>query len=54
MDYYATGDLDLNKSKEILAGISQGCEIAGATLVGGETAQINLMFKKMYWFDLIE
>ena len=52
MDYYATGELELNKSKEILAGINKGCEIAGATLVGGETAQLNPMFKKKHWFDL--
>jgi phosphoribosylformylglycinamidine cyclo-ligase len=52
MDYYATGDLDLNKSKEILVGINKGCEIAGCTLTGGETAQLNPMFKKKHWFDL--
>lgn len=52
MDYYATGDLDLDKSKEVLAGIYHGCTIAGCTLVGGETAQIKPMFKKNHWFDL--
>jgi len=52
MDYYATGDLNLDKSKEILSGINKGCEIAGCALMGGETAQINPMFKRKHWFDL--
>ena len=40
LDYYATGKLDLNKSKEILDGILKGCELAGCTLAGGETAEM--------------
>lgn len=52
LDYYATGSLDLDKSKEILKGILKGCEIAGCKLVGGETAQLNPMFFKPSWFDL--
>ena len=40
LDYYATGELSLEKSKIILKGILKGCEIAGCTLVGGETAEM--------------
>ena len=40
LDYYATGRLDLEKSKQILSGIQQGCLLAGCRLVGGETAEM--------------
>tara|TARA_B100000768_G_C11283725_1_gene380470 strand:+ start:3868 stop:4728 length:861 start_codon:yes stop_codon:yes gene_type:complete len=40
LDYYATGELCLDKSKEILKGILKGCELAGCTLMGGETAEM--------------
>ena len=40
LDYYATGKLDLKKSKQILSGIQMGCKLAGCTLVGGETAEM--------------
>ena len=52
MDYYAVGNLDLDKSKEIIKGIKKGCEIAGCRLVGGETAQLQGMFNKSDGFDL--
>jgi|TARA_B110000908_G_scaffold123059_1_gene144301 phosphoribosylformylglycinamidine cyclo-ligase len=52
LDYYATGSLDLEKSKSILSGVLKGCEIARCELVGGETAQLNPMFLKPSWFDL--
>lgn len=40
LDYYATGKIDIDKSKQILDGILKGCEIAGCTLGGGETAEM--------------
>ena len=40
LDYYATGTLNIEKSKEILKGIIEGCEQAGCELVGGETAEM--------------
>lgn len=40
LDYYATGSLNLEKSKEILSGIQTGCELADCKLVGGETAEM--------------
>ena len=52
MDYYAVEKLDPYKSKEILKGIKQGCEIAGCELVGGETAQLQGMFSNPEGFDL--
>jgi phosphoribosylaminoimidazole synthetase len=52
MDYYATGDLQLDKSRAILSGVLKGCELAGCKLTGGETAQLNPMFLHNHWFDL--
>jgi len=46
LDYYATGKLDLEKSKQILTGIQRGCEIAGCPLVGGETAEMPGVYTK--------
>ena len=40
LDYYATGTIDIDKSKQILDGILKGCELAGCTLAGGETAEM--------------
>lgn len=52
MDYYATGDLDLDKSHEIMSGILTGCMLADCKLTGGETAQLKPMFLEDSWFDL--
>lgn len=52
LDYLATGALQLDKSKEILKGVLEGCRLAGCALVGGETAQLNPMFYRPSWFDL--
>ena len=51
LDYYATGKLNIEKSKEILKGIQKGCEIAGCKLVGGETAEMPGLYKGEH-FDL--
>lgn len=40
LDYLATGRLDVNRSTEIIAGITQGCVEAGCVLLGGETAEM--------------
>jgi phosphoribosylaminoimidazole synthetase len=40
LDYYATGKLDLEAGRAIVAGIAEGCRQAGAALVGGETAEM--------------
>ncbi|MGH6783603.1 MAG: phosphoribosylformylglycinamidine cyclo-ligase, partial [Sphingomicrobium sp.] len=38
LDYYASGALDVDAATDVINGIAKGCRIAGAALVGGETA----------------
>ncbi len=40
LDYYATGQLQVETAAKIIQGIAEGCELAGAALVGGETAEM--------------
>ncbi|MGE3476862.1 MAG: phosphoribosylformylglycinamidine cyclo-ligase [Rhodospirillaceae bacterium] len=44
LDYFATGKLDVAAAREVIAGIAEGCKIAGCALVGGETAEMPGMY----------
>jgi phosphoribosylformylglycinamidine cyclo-ligase len=44
LDYFATGKLDVNIAAAVIDGIGKGCELAGAALVGGETAEMPNMY----------
>jgi phosphoribosylformylglycinamidine cyclo-ligase len=46
LDYFATGKLDVESGRQIIAGISDGCLQAGCALVGGETAEMPGMYAK--------
>ena len=45
LDYYATGRLDLARSKKIIAGIMEGCRQGESVLLGGETAEMPGFYK---------
>jgi phosphoribosylformylglycinamidine cyclo-ligase len=45
LDYYATGVLAVDTATEVIKGIAQGCELAGMTLMGGETAEMPGMYQ---------
>jgi phosphoribosylformylglycinamidine cyclo-ligase len=44
LDYFATGKLDVDMAAAVIEGIGVGCELAGAALVGGETAEMPGMY----------
>jgi phosphoribosylformylglycinamidine cyclo-ligase len=44
LDYYATGKLDVEAGRRVVAGIAEGCREAGCALVGGETAEMPGMY----------
>ncbi|MDB4498077.1 phosphoribosylformylglycinamidine cyclo-ligase [Gammaproteobacteria bacterium] len=44
LDYYGCGKLDNNVASNVIAGIAEGCNRAGAALLGGETAELPGMY----------
>ena len=40
LDYLATGKLNSEQLTQVVAGITQGCRLAGCALLGGETAEM--------------
>ncbi|WP_195940662.1 phosphoribosylformylglycinamidine cyclo-ligase [Romboutsia sp. 1001713B170131_170501_G6] len=44
LDYIATGKLVAEQVEQIVSGIAEGCKMAGAALIGGETAEMPGMY----------
>ena len=44
LDYFATGKLSVDTAADVIEGIGKGCQLSGAALVGGETAEMPGMY----------
>jgi len=46
LDYFATGGLDVPTAAGVIEGIAEACRMAGAALVGGETAEMPGLYAR--------
>mgnify|MGYP001213745725 FL=1 len=46
LDYYAMGKLKLEKAEQIIQGINDGCKQSQCILLGGETAEMPLVYEE--------
>lgn len=44
LDYFGCGKLDVDVAEAVIAGIADGCKLAGCALLGGETAELPGMY----------